>query len=101
MIFQGSHYQLIRENPSYRMMCALEELQAEREPSWCQEIKHQETEHPVVAPLKPERNERQKDYIEQLQGRILYLQNKLDAHMDKSPAKRKSFDPFEPNTKNP
>ena len=72
--FQGSHYHLIRTNPLYRMMCRQEELDAERQPSWCQDL----PEHEVIPPPPSYEGDYLFKRIENQQARIMRLEKRLD-----------------------
>ena len=75
--FQGSHYHLIRTNPEYRNRCMMEELIAERQPSWCQYIPFLKEQGVAVPPPEPEGDILYKR-VDNLQARINYLTDKVN-----------------------
>ena len=78
------HYKRLREQPLYRLQCQIDHIQDEMLPplGGSDETSFQE------APLVVER----KGELQQLRGHLLYLQNKLNEHIDKS--KKKNIKKF-------
>lgn len=68
----SEHYQLIRTDPNYRYSIMLEELLAEREPAWEQEM----PQEPQA--VEREWNKRQWGRVQQLEARVLFLSNKVN-----------------------
>ena len=85
-MFNGSHYELIRNCPEYRQACMLEDLRLEIEPAWAQPT---ETPEPVIT--KSYHFNIDKKALE-LQQRIARLESLVNYYSDK---KRKPKDvPF-------
>ena len=83
-LFIGSHYELIRNNSEYRMMCQLEDMILEQEPAWYRE------EEPVLSVIPPEHN--LYNQMQQLKGRIIFLENKINSYPDKKRIKKQYKD---------
>ena len=83
-MFKGSHYELIRNNWRYRLMCQMEDMRLELEPAWATppvidvhriEDRLNDLETEVSRPGSIPR--RYTDELNQLKGQVIYLRNKI------------------------
>ena len=91
-MFNGSHYELIRNCPEYRTACMLEDMRLELEPAWAQP----QAEPPAERYIKPKHlSFNQWDEINQLKAQVIYLRNQVNTLQRKEyPGRRNNDKPF-------
>ncbi len=83
------HEQLLK-NPEYRMMLMMEDLEYRMTPSLAQ---NEPDPQLPPAPTLQEHLKKKLHKLDELEGKFLYLQNRINEHLDKS-YKKKRFTPY-------
>ncbi len=78
---RAEHYRMVRENPDYRNFLREEYLEVLMSPSLCQDVeKPEEPDIPHIPELSKILTHKIKK-LGELEGRLIYLQGKLNEHI--------------------